>query len=298
MPVTKHKRKVTMKTLCLTLLALSVLSLLSFVSGGDYRNTFVFVGLCVAGVYSAALMLTEYSRRKQCNIYTRATVRDIITQGSATYLQLEYSVLGQPVTGLVRFYESELPSRGQDTGVYYSESSPSVCMLRMYKERRVGWSKRTGKSYVQNATALMAASLFFFGVGIFMIYIVGVRTAEYSESTCGTVVGYMEQYDSHTIGVPGTYEYSPYIQLEVDGISYTAKALSLSMRKGYSIGDVLTVHYAPGNPESVIVEGDNTHYAVVIGFLLLGSFTTWAAVCELRSLRKEREALGNNVYFT
>ena len=298
MPVTKHKRKVTMKTLCLTLFALSALSLLSFVSGGDYRNTFVFVGLCVAGIYSVVLILIEHSRRGQCNIYTRATVRDIITQGTAIYLQLEYSVLGQPVTGLVRFYESELPSRGQDTGVYYSEDSPSICMLRMYKERRAGWSKRTGKSYVQNAAALLVASLFFFSVGIFMIYIVGVRTAEYSESTFGTVVGYMEQYDSHTVGVPGTYEYSPYIQLEVDGISYTAKALSLSMQKGYAIGDVLTVHYAPGNPESVIVEGDNTHYVMVFVFILLGSFTAWAAICELRALHKEREMLGNNVYFT
>ena len=297
MPNSKSKRKITMRTLCLTLFGLASLNLLSFLSGGEWRNTFVLLGLMIALVLSASFILSARRKQRACNVYTRATVRDITTKGEAIYLTLEYSVMGQITTGTVRYYERELPSRGQDVGLYYSEQCPTDCMLRIYKEHNVGWSKRTRKSYLGNIVTFILFAAFFFAIGIFMVQIYNARLEEYSETASGVVVGYDKQFDSHTVGVPGTYEYSPYVRVEVDGISYLAKSLSLSMLKGYKEGAVIDVHYAPGNPEVVIIDGDTTPHTVVILSTAMGLCFLYVALLEARRFWREHATIGAPVKF-
>lgn len=288
MPVVKAKSKMTMKTFCATLTVMALLSILSFISGGDYRNFFVFVGLVVVVIIVAVKSLQGALLRKSCNVYTRASVSGVEHVGSATYLVLHYSVLGQNTVGTVKYLEKRVPAIGTDVGIYYDEDHSSLCMLRIYKEHRPGWTSLTKRSYDQGVLAVSLFGLFFVALGVTLLVLMFVRTAEYTETAYGTVVDYDARFESHTPDTPGTYEYTPIVSFEADGREYLARSIQIQVAKTYDIGQEVTVHYSIANPNVVIIAGDNT---TAIGALLITAIGSVFLGLGIRMLIKRKLVL-------
>lgn len=252
-------------------LAIAALCILAVMALFFRESTNLLMFLCLIVIFGmvSGHYIRDRERRSMCSAYCKATVIQIITEGNAIWLVLKYNLNGWPFECKVRYYEKQYPSIGQDVGLYYDPEQPEQCVLQIYKTHQHGWSNRTKKNYISGIASAIALGVLICGIGVSLLAVKAVKMADYTGTAQGVVVSYMEQYNFHTGTTPGTYEYMPVVQYEVDGATYTGKSVQLQVEKTYDIGESVKVKYNPSNPQTIVIVGDNT---TTIGAVLMIGF--------------------------
>lgn len=286
MPVKRSKHQLSKASILGIILVVVALSVLSFAQGGAYRNLLVMFACVAAVVVGVVLHVKDRSRQKLCDVYTRATVAKVRAVNDDYFLDVRYNVLGQEVNSTVSYHESRYPGIGEDVGLYYCGATPSLCMLKIYKEHRMSWSDMTPKAYRRQLRYLAIGAIVFLGIGIGLFAIQRISGTNFTHTATGYVVGYEEQFNVHTPDTPGTYEYTPIVEYDMYGTVQRARSIQSPFYKSYKEGQQVVVHYNLDNPEVVVIEGDHSSDLCAALLCAMGLLVLYALVVQLRKRSK------------
>ena len=296
-PMTSQVKVIIIVLLCIAIICLT---LFSFSNGGIYGNPMVAAYLALGFIIWGIGSYRGKRTRKKCSAYTVGTVYDTYLRGSDSYLMLHYNVQDRSVYGEVKYFESRIPTRGQSVALYYNPDDSEVCMLADYKVHSPGWTKLTKKSLRGGIIAGLAFCLVFFGLSISLLTVTHIKRAEYTETTTATLLTYDPVYNIHGGDAPGTYSYTPLLHYTVNGTEYLGKGLVSYSHKPYEEGADLTVHYRPGAPGIVLIDGDYSTETGAVVLLLVGAiFLALTAKMVLAYPKRVRqlERLGTDTSF-
>lgn len=257
-----------------------ILTALAVSLGGVTRNQLLLVVVCFVITDCLIWYFSLKRITKSCTVQTNAVVTDVHTWGDETMLCVQYTVNGQLVENVLSYNEAKLPVEGQYVKVFYNPTDVYTCMMAVYKEKPVGFTKTGPKVYRSGRFAGFTLGVLFLLMGVALTSARLYLNTRLDGEATGVVVGYQDALDR-----PGNIELQPVVAFEYDGTRYIGLSYDTWYFQTLRVGQEVTVHFFTDDPTGVMITGNITFYVGVVAVFFFATLFIWSGVVSHKKLR-------------